>query len=155
MRRVWRLGQTKPVEVKFLSYRDTLEDLALSLMGKKLYAAQMLYGDEVGGAIVESDDGNFLAELARAAIAQAGVEDLSAMFASANGGISGYANDVVPPQEIMVNVESPPVSIPTVPAQAATMESLRAFVGRPRPRVRATRQSDRSANQLSLLESVG
>ena len=46
----------------------------------------MLYGDEVGGAIVESDDGNFLTELARAAMDKVQVGDLAQMFAHANGG---------------------------------------------------------------------
>ena len=86
MRRVWRLGQTKPVKVKFLSYNNTLEALAWNLMGQKLYAAQLLYGDEVGGAIVESDDGSFLTELARKALKGVQVQDLTQMFASANQG---------------------------------------------------------------------
>jgi hypothetical protein len=123
MRRVWRLGQTKPVEVIFLAYRDTLEDPALRLMGKKLYAAQLLYGDEIGGAIVESDDGNFLTELARAAVARAQVDDLTSLFAGANGPSVMSEND-------MLNLESvPAVNIPTT-TRGVSMSDLRAFVGR-------------------------
>jgi hypothetical protein len=123
MRRVWRLGQTKPVEVVFLAYRDTLEDLALRLMGKKLYAAQLLYGDEISGAIVESDDGNFLTELARAAVARAQVDDLTSLFAGANGPSVMSENDMLIPESV------PAVNIPTT-TRGVSMSDLRAFVGR-------------------------
>jgi hypothetical protein len=122
MRRVWRLGQTQPVTVTFLSYRDTLEDLALKLMGRKLYAAQLLYGDEVGGAIVESDDGNFLAELARAAISGAPVDDYAALFMRQT---QSAAQDT-PAEEVL---PAPMVRIVTS-ARGVTMSDLRAFVGR-------------------------
>ncbi|MEA3340542.1 MAG: DEAD/DEAH box helicase, partial [Chloroflexota bacterium] len=57
MRRVWRLGQSKPVKVVFTAYLNTLEESALALMGQKMGAAQLLYGDEVTGAIVPEDNG--------------------------------------------------------------------------------------------------
>jgi hypothetical protein len=124
MRRVWRLGQTQPVTVTFLSYRDTLEDLALKLMGRKLYAAQMLYGDEVGGAIVESDDGNFLAELARAAISGAPVDDYAVLFSS-HMEVEGAATEVTVPLALPAAL----VRIPTT-TRGVSMSDLRAFVGR-------------------------
>ena len=52
VRRVWRLGQTKPVKAIFSVYSEAMEARALALMGQKMKAAQLLYGDEVGGAIV-------------------------------------------------------------------------------------------------------
>jgi hypothetical protein len=122
MRRVWRLGQTQPVEVVFLAYRDTLEDLALRLMGKKLYAAQLLYGDEIGGAIVESDDGNFLTELARAVVARAQVDDLTSLFAGAN------VPDVMTQNDMPIPESVPLVRIPAT--RGVSMSDLRAFVGR-------------------------
>jgi hypothetical protein len=123
MRRVWRLGQTQPVTVTFLSYRDTLEDLALKLMGRKLYAAQLLYGDEVGGAIVESDDGNFLAELTRAAISQAQIDDYAALFTSRTE--TSTSADVALP----ISLPMPVVRIPES-TRGVSMSDLRAFVGR-------------------------
>ncbi len=48
VRRVWRLGQTKPVKALFSVYEGTMEARALALMGRKMRAAQTLYGDEVG-----------------------------------------------------------------------------------------------------------
>jgi hypothetical protein len=52
-RRVWRLGQTRPVKAYYLAYEDTLEDKAYSLIGAKIKASQLVYGDDVAGALVE------------------------------------------------------------------------------------------------------
>lgn len=81
VRRVWRLGQTKPVKAIFSVYEGTMEARALQLMGKKMKAAQLLYGDEVGGAIVPEESGDFLVELARDVLAGAKLTDLQTMFA--------------------------------------------------------------------------
>lgn len=43
-RRSWRIGQTEPVRVVFLSYQDTLQETALQVMGEKLLAAGALEG---------------------------------------------------------------------------------------------------------------
>jgi hypothetical protein len=81
MRRVWRLGQQKPVKVIYAVYRNTLEEKAMSLMGQKMKAAQLLYGDTVGGAIVPEEDGDFLNELARNVLQGERLPDLTSMFA--------------------------------------------------------------------------
>jgi len=52
-RRVWRLGQVRPVKVYYLTYEGTLEEKAYALIGQKIKAAQLLYGDEVASALVE------------------------------------------------------------------------------------------------------
>lgn len=43
-RRSWRIGQTEPVRVYFLAYRDTLQYAAIQLMGAKMEAAMSLEG---------------------------------------------------------------------------------------------------------------
>ena len=43
-RRSWRIGQTEPVRVVFLAYRDHLQEAVLRLMGSKLRAALALEG---------------------------------------------------------------------------------------------------------------
>jgi superfamily II DNA or RNA helicase len=83
MRRVWRLGQEKPVKVIFVAYENTLETDALALMGKKMQAAQLLYGDEVGGAIVPEEDGDFLTQLARSVLEGKKLPDLQTIFTEA------------------------------------------------------------------------
>jgi len=81
VRRVWRLGQQKPVKAVFSVYGDTMEAKALTLMGKKMKAAQLLYGDEVGGAIVPEEEGDFLTQLARNVLEGAKMSDLATLFA--------------------------------------------------------------------------
>jgi SNF2 family DNA or RNA helicase len=81
LRRVWRLGQTKPVKAVFAVYRGTMEAQALALMGRKMRAAQLLYGDNVGGAIVPVEEGDFITELAREVLRGAELDDLQSPFA--------------------------------------------------------------------------
>lgn len=68
MRRVWRLGQIKPVKVLFPLYRGTLEEQAFYLMATKMAAMLLLYGENAAGAFAGGSndlDGNILQELAR------------------------------------------------------------------------------------------
>jgi hypothetical protein len=81
LRRVWRLGQTRPVKAVFAVYKDAMEAQALALMGRKMRAAQTLYGDEVGGAIVPAEEGDFISELAREVLRGAELNDLQSLFA--------------------------------------------------------------------------
>ena len=43
------MGQTKPVKAIFSVYSDAMEARALALMGQKMKAAQLLYGDGAPG----------------------------------------------------------------------------------------------------------
>jgi hypothetical protein len=81
VRRVWRLGQTRPVKAIFSVYNSAMEAAALSLMGRKMKAAQLVYGDEVGGAIVPEEEGDFLTQLARDVLDGARLTDLQTLFA--------------------------------------------------------------------------
>jgi hypothetical protein len=92
------LGQTKPVKAIFSVYSEAMEARALALMGQKMKAAQLLYGDEVGGAIVPEEDGDILMKLAREALESADLPDLQSLF----------ADDVV--------VSSSPLGCPTAPS---------------------------------------
>lgn len=98
VRRVWRLGQTKPVKAIFSVYSDAMEARALALMGQKMKAAQLLYGDEVGGAIVPEGDDDILMKLAREALESADLPDLQSLFAD----------------EVMVS--NSPLGCPTAPS---------------------------------------
>jgi len=68
MRRVWRLGQSKPVSTIFLAHRDTVEASLLELMGQKMKSAMLLYGDNAAGALIESDDDDLSREMMRRAL---------------------------------------------------------------------------------------
>ena len=52
-RRLWRLGQDQAVRLYYPVYTDTMEARALELIAKKMTSAQMLYGDDVAGALVD------------------------------------------------------------------------------------------------------
>jgi len=58
-----------------------MEAQALALMGRKMRVAQTLYGDEVGGAIVPVEEGDFITELAREVLRGADLDDLQSLFA--------------------------------------------------------------------------
>ena len=75
------MGQTKPVKAIFSVYNDTMESRALALIGAKMKAAQLLYGDNVGGAIVPEEEGDILMKLAREALDSADLPDLQSLFA--------------------------------------------------------------------------
>lgn len=81
-RRTWRIGQVQDVDVHFAVYHDTMEHRAASLVGQKLAAAQLIYGDSVQGALVDQADSGhgFLADLARSVIEDAQIPDLSQLF---------------------------------------------------------------------------
>jgi superfamily II DNA or RNA helicase len=95
-RRTWRIGQTHAVDVHFAVYRNTMEHRAASLVGQKLAAAQLLYGDSVEGALVEQSESGrgFLADLARSVIEGAHVTDLNQIFRQvALSGGNGHPNN--------------------------------------------------------------
>ena len=58
-----------------------MESRALALIGAKMKAAQLLYGDNVGGAIVPEEEGDILMKLAREALDSADLPDLQSLFA--------------------------------------------------------------------------
>lgn len=66
IRRCWRLGQTQDVKVYFLGYRNTMQEVALNLIARKMRAAEMVDGDDTGGLANYDEGGNdFLYDLAR------------------------------------------------------------------------------------------
>ncbi len=101
VRRVWRLGQTQPVKAVFSVYSGAMESIALALMGKKMKAAQLLYGDEVGGAIVPEDEGDFLTQLARDVLAGTKLPDLAALFAEESQVIHNPLGSMTTPSAVI------------------------------------------------------
>ena len=66
-RRSWRIGQTRPVKVVFMSYRDTLQANALKLVAKKLQSSLAVEGElpEDGLAAYGGDGDDLMMALAR------------------------------------------------------------------------------------------
>ena len=90
-RRTWRLGQTEPVEVYFPIYKDTMEHRAVAHVGRKVAAAQLLYGDDIAGALVDQAGvgGSFLEELAREVVANSEIPDLGELFVQKHRALEG------------------------------------------------------------------
>ena len=64
-RRSWRLSQTKPIEVYFLYYKNTIQEQAMSLMATKLQAAQTLEGNfSEEGLKAMSENNDMLTQIA-------------------------------------------------------------------------------------------
>ena len=65
-RRSWRIGQRRPVRVKFLCYEGTMQTSCLRLMGKKLLVALTMEGKFAGEGLQNIDeDDDMLASMAR------------------------------------------------------------------------------------------
>jgi superfamily II DNA or RNA helicase len=120
LRRVWRPGQTQKVKAVFAIYNGTMEARALALMGRKMKAGQMLYGDEVGGAIVPEDEGDLLLKLAREALNKADIPDLQSLFAE-NCRIEEPAQQVLVVDLPLEDVKE--AGLPAPAPQAVTFDS--------------------------------
>ena len=66
-RRSWRIEQTRPVEVAFMSYRNSLQADALKLVAKKLQSSLAVEGElpEDGLAAYGEDGDDIMMALAR------------------------------------------------------------------------------------------
>ena len=85
-RRSWRIGQTEPVQVVFMAYRNTLQADALKLVAQKLQSSLAVEGElpEDGLAAYGDDGDDLMLALARKIVA--GEEDsgsVESVFAQA------------------------------------------------------------------------
>ena len=73
-RRSWRIGQTKPVTVRFLCYENTAQVGCLRLMGRKLLVSMALEAKFSESGLQSMDDGaDVLTTLARELVMNQGV----------------------------------------------------------------------------------
>ena len=90
-RRSWRIGQTRPVKVVFMAYRNTLQADALKLVAKKLQSSLAVEGElpEDGLAAYGDDGDDLMMALARKIVSGDEEEDetetVEAVFAQAQG----------------------------------------------------------------------
>ncbi len=86
-RRSWRIGQTRPVQVVYLAYRQTLQADALTLVAKKLQSSLAVEGElpEDGLAAYGDDGDDLLLALARQIVSgeTADAQPVEAVFAQA------------------------------------------------------------------------
>jgi hypothetical protein len=137
MRRLYRPGAPRPVKLYFPVYEGTLEEHALDLIGAKMLAAQVMYGDEVGGALVdELDESDLIGDLVRKALG-----DLQVGRAE---GIFSLGNDQLVTDSPM---GSPTAISPQLVTLADLMARRRELIRSSRPKTAMTRRPD---NQMSL-----
>lgn len=73
-RRSWRIGQTRPVKVKFMAYEGTMQESCLRLMGKKLLVSLAMEGKFASHGLQSLDeDDDMLTAMARELVTQKGV----------------------------------------------------------------------------------
>jgi hypothetical protein len=73
-RRSWRIGQRHPVRVKFLTYKGTMQEVCLRLMGRKMLVALMMEGKFSGEGLQSLDaDEDLMSAMARELVEKAGV----------------------------------------------------------------------------------
>ena len=73
-RRSWRIGQQRPVRVKFLCYEGTMQTSCLRLMGKKLLVALTMEGKFAGEGLQSIDeDDDMLSAMARELVERNGI----------------------------------------------------------------------------------
>jgi superfamily II DNA or RNA helicase len=85
-RRSWRIGQRRPVRVKFLCYEGTMQTACLRLMGKKLLVALTMEGKFAGEGLQTIDeDDDMLSAMARELVERNGIgESADAVWKSLN-----------------------------------------------------------------------
>ena len=85
-RRSWRIGQRRPVRVKFLCYEGTMQTAGLRLMGKKLLVALTMEGKFAGEGLQSIDeDDDMLSAMARELVERNGIgESADAVWRALN-----------------------------------------------------------------------
>jgi hypothetical protein len=132
MRRVWRLGQKIAVEVDFLAYKGTMEEEILSRMGRKMKFAQLLYGKDAAGVLIESDGDDLAREIIADALSGRTFKDIGdvikevKIFGDSKSGRAARTTPILPAPALAPALTSTPVHVPRGDPQpvAAELESL-------------------------------
>ena len=115
-RRSWRIGQTRPVKVVYMSYRNTLQADALKLVAKKLQSSLAVEGElpEDGLAAFGDDGDDLMMALARKIVSgdedDADAESVEEVFAEARNAES--AAEVLLVDDGWKAVEAEPEAVP-------------------------------------------
>ena len=130
-RRSWRIGQRRPVKVKYLHYANSMQESCLRLMGKKLLVSLAMEGKFAShGLQALEDDDDMLTAMARELVTQKGVgERADAVWKTLQ---AERASAALPPS--VIEAEAEPVI-----ATLEEMPSLTTPLIAPRKRRRARR----------------
>ncbi len=115
-RRSWRIGQTRPVKVAFMSYRNTLQADALKLVAKKMQSSLAVEGElpEDGLAAYGDDGDDMMMALARRIVSgdeEDEAETMEEVFAQARNAESEAEELLVDDGWKVVEVEPEAVAV--------------------------------------------
>ena len=116
-RRSWRIGQTRPVKVVFMSYRNTLQADALKLVAKKMQSSLAVEGElpEDGLAAYGDDGDDMMMALARRIVSGGEEEDeaetMEEVFAQARNAESEAEELLVDDGWKVVEIEPETISV--------------------------------------------
>ncbi|MGA9415618.1 MAG: helicase-related protein, partial [Terriglobales bacterium] len=121
-RRSWRIGQRRPVRVKFLCYEGTMQTSCLRLMGKKLLVALTMEGKFAGEGLQSIDeDDDMLSAMARELVERNGIgETADAVWKALNTEhqklfptTSGHSDDATSPEppDILLGTQYDPAGL--------------------------------------------
>jgi hypothetical protein len=123
-RRSWRIGQKYPVRVKFLTYKGTMQETCLRLMGKKMLVAPMMEGKFSGEGLQSLDvDEDLMSAMARELVENDGVgESADQIWRQLDRERSKYISAAPTAEDRSQNIE--PASDSVVQAELAVEPSI-------------------------------
>ncbi len=159
-RRSWRIGQRRPVRVKFLCYEGTLQTSCLRLMGKKLLVALTMEGKFAGEGLQSIDeDEDMLSAMARELVARNGIGETADAVWKALSDEHRKLSPVSAFQRRQMQVDAMPSDVSMeLPLQAGSFEAPAAegspvyILGRSDPRAKRRRTKPIIPEQASLFE---
>jgi superfamily II DNA or RNA helicase len=115
-RRSWRIGQRRPVRVKFLCYEGTMQTACLRLMGKKLLVALTMEGKFAGEGLQTIDeDDDMLSMMARELVERNGIgESADAVWKALNHEHQKLFPQTSGSHEDVSLLEAPTIGAPTI-----------------------------------------
>jgi superfamily II DNA or RNA helicase len=127
-RRTWRIGQTEPVHVYFLVYRQTIQAQALALVARGIRAASLVDGEvPPEDSLAGYGEAEFFLELARMVVESASVRDLDAILQDAAAHATGqhaFLDPKAAPEQSSPLLPAPAICDAAVTPQAPTQMSL-------------------------------
>ncbi len=149
-RRSWRIGQRRPVEVKFFAYKGTMQEVCLRLMGKKLLVALAMEGKfaSEGLQAIDGDD-DMLTAMARELVENKGIGESADSVWRALGQLRPATSAAVNQEREEWPIEQPVIDAPTMLPISIESVPEPAFLEAANSSRRSTRR-DISVRQLSL-----
>jgi hypothetical protein len=149
-RRSWRIGQRRPVEVKFFAYAGTMQEVCLRLMGKKLLVALAMEGKfaSEGLQAIDGDD-DMLTAMARELVENKGIGETADSVWRALGQLRPSTSAAVNQEPEEWQIEQPVINAPAMLPISIESVPEPTFLEAANSSRRSTRR-DTTVGQLSL-----